>query len=59
MIAGLLAQGMAPFEASAAAVWIHAEAARRFGAGLIAEDIPENIPPVLADLLSEGAIEGN
>src|SRR5215216_4650216 len=50
VVAGLLAQGMAPFEAACAGVWVHAEAGRRFGAGLIAEDIPEGIPAVISTL---------
>ena len=50
MIGGLIAQRMDSFDAACAAVWIHAEAARRFGPGLIAEDIPEGIPGVLSDL---------
>lgn len=50
--AGLLAQGMPPFEAACAAVWMHAEAARRFGPGLIAEDLPLALAPVLRDLLA-------
>jgi ADP-dependent NAD(P)H-hydrate dehydratase / NAD(P)H-hydrate epimerase len=46
MIAGLLAQHMPPFEAASAAVWLHGEAAREFGPGLIAEDLPEALPAV-------------
>jgi NAD(P)H-hydrate epimerase len=51
MIAGLLAQGMKPFEAASAAAWLHGEAARAFGPGLIAEDLPEMLPRVLAQLM--------
>jgi len=50
MIAGLLAQMMEPFEASCAAVWLHSEAATRFGIGLIAEDLPEQLPQALRSL---------
>jgi NAD(P)H-hydrate repair Nnr-like enzyme with NAD(P)H-hydrate dehydratase domain len=50
LIGGLLAQGMASFEASACAVWLHGEAAALFGPGLIAEDLPEILPRVLASL---------
>ena len=50
MVAGLLAQAMPAFEACCAAVWMHAEAARRFGPGLISEDIPDALPPVLRQL---------
>ena len=47
-IAGLLAQGMSPFDAAAAAVWLHGEVGNEVGIGLIAEDLPENLPKVLS-----------
>ncbi|KRB23001.1 NAD(P)H-hydrate epimerase [Mesorhizobium sp. Root695] len=50
IIAGLLAQGMPPFEGTCAAVWLHAEAGSRFGPGLIAEDLPLALVPVLRQL---------
>jgi NAD(P)H-hydrate epimerase len=50
MTLGLLAQGMPAFEASCAAVWIHGEAALRFGPGLVAPDIIEQIPGILREL---------
>ena len=49
-VAGLLAQEMDPFLAAAAAVWMHGAAARAFGPGLIAEDLPGLLPGVLRDL---------
>lgn len=52
MIAGLLAQGMEPFDAACAAAWLHGEAAARFGIGLIGEDLPEQLPAVLKSLRS-------
>jgi hydroxyethylthiazole kinase-like uncharacterized protein yjeF len=52
LIAGLLAQGMSPFAAASAAVWLHGEAATGFGPGLIAEDIPEALPTVYRRLLA-------
>jgi hydroxyethylthiazole kinase-like uncharacterized protein yjeF len=50
MSLGLLAQGMPGFQAASAAVWLHGAAARVFGPGLIAEDLPEMLPKVLRDL---------
>lgn len=50
MIGGLFAQHMPAFEATAAAVWLHGEAAREFGRGLIAEDLAEELPRVLSRL---------
>ncbi|MFD1797039.1 NAD(P)H-hydrate dehydratase [Paracoccus aurantiacus] len=47
MIAGLLARGLTPLDAATDAAHIHAECARRFGPGLIADDLPELIPAVL------------
>ena len=35
---------MEPFDAAAAAAWLHGDAAARFGPGLIAEDMPEILP---------------
>ena len=42
---------MKPFQAACAGVWLHSEAAKKFGKGLIAEDIIKNIPPVLNKIL--------
>ena len=60
IVTGLLAQGMPPFEAAAAAVWLHADVARRFGPGLVAEDLVEGLPAGLralkAGALSRGSV---
>ena len=42
---------MKPFQAACAGVWLHSEAAKKFGKGLIAEDIIKNIPLVLNKIL--------
>jgi hydroxyethylthiazole kinase-like uncharacterized protein yjeF len=48
--AGLIAQGMAPFAAAAAAAWALGAAARAASPGLIAEDLPPLLPRVFAAL---------
>ena len=50
LVTGLLTQGMPAFEAAAAAVWLHGAAAHAFGAGLVAEDLIDTLPAVLARL---------
>jgi hydroxyethylthiazole kinase-like uncharacterized protein yjeF len=50
LITGLLAQRVAAFEAAAMAVWIHGQAAKNFGPGLIADDLPGCMPAVLREL---------
>jgi NAD(P)H-hydrate epimerase len=50
MVLGLVAQGMPAFEATSAAVWLHGAAAKDFGPGLSAEDLPEMLPKVLRKL---------
>jgi ADP-dependent NAD(P)H-hydrate dehydratase / NAD(P)H-hydrate epimerase len=56
IVLGLLAQGMAPFAAAAAAVWLHGDAARRIGAGLVSEDLVEVLAPALRDLVGGGSL---
>jgi NAD(P)H-hydrate epimerase len=51
LTAGLLGQGMRPFEAAAAAVSLHGMAATAHGPGLIAEDLPEQLPAILRRLM--------
>jgi ADP-dependent NAD(P)H-hydrate dehydratase / NAD(P)H-hydrate epimerase len=57
MIAGMLAQGVAAFEAASIGVWMHGEAAREAGPGLIAEDLPEVLPAVFRRLYDGFGIE--
>jgi len=58
IVCGLLAQGMPVFEAACAAVWLHGEAAKEFGLGLIAEDLPDMLPRVYGRLLDGRGSQG-
>ncbi|HET9586181.1 MAG TPA: NAD(P)H-hydrate dehydratase [Bradyrhizobium sp.] len=57
IIAGVLAQGVAAYEAACIGVWMHGEAAREAGPGLIAEDLTEVLPAVFRRLYDEFGIE--
>jgi hydroxyethylthiazole kinase-like uncharacterized protein yjeF len=57
MIAGLLAQGVPAFEAACIGVWMHGEAAREAGPGLISEDLPEVLPAVFRHIYDEFGID--
>jgi hydroxyethylthiazole kinase-like uncharacterized protein yjeF len=50
---GILTQGMQPFLAAAAAVWLHGAAATEFGPGLLAEDLPDLLPGVFRSLFND------
>ncbi|MBX3533136.1 MAG: NAD(P)H-hydrate epimerase [Xanthobacteraceae bacterium] len=47
---GLIAQGMPAFEAGCAAAWLHGEAAKQAGFGMIAEDLTPALKKVLERL---------
>ena len=49
-VTGLLARGFAPMQAAETGAWLHVECARGFGPGLIAEDLPEELPKVFRAL---------
>jgi ADP-dependent NAD(P)H-hydrate dehydratase / NAD(P)H-hydrate epimerase len=57
MIGGLLAQGVPAFEAASIGAWMHGEAAREAGPGLIAEDLPEILPAVHRRIYDEFDID--
>lgn len=57
VIAGLLAQGVPAFEAACIGVWMHGEAGREAGPGLIAEDLPEVLPAVHRHIYDEFGID--
>ena len=48
--AGLLSQGMPAFEAACAAVWLHGEAGKEAGPGLVADDLIDALHPVYVRL---------
>ncbi len=50
VVAGMLAQGAPAFEAACIGAWMHGEAAREAGPGLIAEDLSETLPAVFRRL---------
>jgi ADP-dependent NAD(P)H-hydrate dehydratase / NAD(P)H-hydrate epimerase len=50
IITGLLARGFPAFDAACAGAWLHAEAARSFGPGLIAEDLADELPKVFRQI---------
>ncbi len=49
-ITGLLARGFAPMQAAETGAWLHTECALSIGPGLIAEDLPEELPKVFRTL---------
>lgn len=49
IITGLLARSRPAFAAACEAALLHAAAARRFGPGLIADDLPDQLPGVFRD----------
>ena len=53
LIAGFMAQGVDTFLAAAMAAWIHGEAGRRVGPGLIAEDLEGELADILGALHGE------
>jgi len=57
IIGGLLSQGVPAFEAASVGVWMHGEAAREAGPGLIAEDLPEVLPAVFRRLYDAFGID--
>lgn len=54
-ITGLLARGFSPMMAAEIGAWLHVECARAFGPGLIAEDLPEEIPRLFSRLIGAEA----
>lgn len=57
IIGGLLAQEVPAFEAACIGVWMHGEAGREAGPGLIAEDLSEVLPAVFRRLYDELGVD--
>lgn len=53
LIAGLAAQGMDPFDAASAGVWMHGDIGRRIGVGLTPPDMMAVLPIVLSELYAD------
>jgi hydroxyethylthiazole kinase-like uncharacterized protein yjeF len=51
LIAGLLAQGMPPFDAASAGAWLHGRAAALHGPGLLADDLPMGLPAAIQEAI--------
>ncbi len=50
IVGAFLARGLEPFAAATAAVYVHGAAGDRLGAGMVASDLPGELPPTLASL---------
>lgn len=57
LIAGLLGQGMAAWEAAAAGAWLHGQAAAIAGAGMVAEDLIPALYRAIAATTAAGTVE--
>ena len=55
LVTGLLAQGMAPRDAGRAAAWLHGEAARRLGPGMVADDMDRALGAVVGECVVRSA----
>ena len=52
LVLGLLAQGCDPYYAACMAGWVHGEAGRRFGVGVVSEDLVLVLPEILEEMLT-------
>jgi len=53
VVGGLLAQGMEAFDAACAGVWMHGDAGRRAGPGMIADDLDAALRETIAELYAK------